>query len=72
MPPPDEPPAREESASVAAAPAEELDAGWDLGEEDPTASTEAPPDKPEVTTPSSTEMAGDGAVDGDGHDTGWD
>jgi hypothetical protein len=55
----------------ALAPSEELDTGWDLGDDDPTAG-EDPPAKPEITTPSSTEMAGDGAVDGDGHDTGWD
>jgi hypothetical protein len=51
-------------------PMDELDTGWDLGDEDPTA---APSDKPEgVSTPSSSEMAGDGAVEGDGIDTGWD
>jgi hypothetical protein len=50
---------------------EELDVGWDLGDEDPTAAAE-PADKPGVSTPSSTEMAGDGAVEGEGLDTGWD
>ena len=50
---------------------DEAEPGWDLGDEDPTAGGE-PADKPEVTTPSSTEMAGDGAVEGDGLDTGWD
>jgi len=51
---------------------DELDTGWDLGDEDPTAGSE-PTEKPEVTTtPSSSEMAGDGAVEGDGLDTGWD
>jgi hypothetical protein len=49
----------------------EHDAGWDLGDEDPTAASE-PAEKPEITTPSSSEMAGDGAVEGDGIDTGWD
>ncbi|HEX4421682.1 MAG TPA: DUF349 domain-containing protein [Kofleriaceae bacterium] len=52
-------------------PRDELDTGWDLGDEDPTAGGD-PPGKPEVTTPSSSEMAGDGAVEGDGIDTGWD
>ena len=52
-------------------PAEELEAGWDLGDEDPTAGSDKP-EAPEVTTPSSSEMAGDGAVEGDGLDTGWD
>jgi len=68
--PPPEPP---EAPAVPglADPADEADPGWDLGDEDPTASAEAP-DKPEVTTPSSSEMAGDGAVEGDGLDTGWD
>jgi hypothetical protein len=50
---------------------DEAEPGWDLGDDDPTAAAEAP-DKPEVSTPSSTEMAGDGAVEGDGLDTGWD
>ncbi len=61
----------ERSEPASAPPAEELETGWDLGDEDPTAGGE-PPDKPEVTTPSSSEMAGDGAVEGDGLDTGWD
>ncbi|HEX3757225.1 MAG TPA: hypothetical protein VHW23_00905, partial [Kofleriaceae bacterium] len=60
---------------VAVPPAEPLpddaEPGWDLGEDDPTAATE-PPAKPEVSTPSSAEMAGDGVVEGDGLDTGWD
>ena len=51
--------------------ADEPEPGWDLGDEDPTAGSE-PADKPVVTTPSSGEMAGDGAVEGDGIDTGWD
>jgi hypothetical protein len=58
-----------EQAEVSAAP-DEAEPGWDLGDEDPTASEK--PDKPEVTTPSASEMAGDGAVEGDGIDTGWD
>jgi hypothetical protein len=36
---------------------DEVDEGWDLGEEDPTAAA-----------PSTTEMAGDGSVEGDGLD----
>ena len=57
---------------------DESEAGWDLGDEDPTAGSEsagsesAGSEKPGVSTPSSTEMAGDGAVEGDGLDTGWD
>jgi hypothetical protein len=60
-----------------------VDAGWDLGEDDPTS---AEPDKLPAedprpahdadaapsTTPSSSEMAGDGATEGDGLDSGWD
>jgi len=54
-----------------APPPDELDPGWDLGDEDPTAGADKP-ETPQVTTPSSSEMAGDGAVEGDGIDTGWD
>src|SRR5262249_11111058 len=50
---------------------DDAESGWDLGDEDPTAAPE-PADKPGVSTPSSTEMAGDGAVEGEGLDTGWD
>ncbi len=59
------PPARAKPSTMAP-PAEELDGGWDLGDDDPTggkvegAATE--------TTPSSNEMAGDGSVEGDGLD----
>ena len=55
------PPARTKSASMAP-PVEELDGGWDLGDDDPTAGKVAD------ETPSSTEMAGDGSVEGDGLD----
>jgi len=51
-------------------PMDDLDTGWDLGDDDPTASS-----KPTETTntPSSSEMAGDGAPGGDGIDEpGWD
>jgi hypothetical protein len=54
------PPARTKTASMAPA-TEELDGGWDLGDDDPTGG------KVEET-PSSTEMAGDGSVEGDGLD----
>ncbi|MFN0247663.1 MAG: DUF349 domain-containing protein [Kofleriaceae bacterium] len=54
------PPVRTKTASMAP-PAEELDGGWDLGDDDPTGG------KVEET-PSSTEMAGDGSVEGDGLD----
>jgi len=51
-------------------PMDDLDTGWDLGDDDPTASSK----QPETTnTPSSSEMAGDGAPGGDGIDEpGWD
>jgi hypothetical protein len=55
-----------------APPVEELDTGWDLGDDDPTASAADKPAEPGLSTPSSSEMAGDGAVEGDGIDTGWD
>jgi len=56
-------PARAKTPSTAP-PMDEVDTGWDLGDDDPTA-------KPE--TPSSSEMAGDGATGGDGIDEpGWD
>ncbi|MBA3397387.1 MAG: DUF349 domain-containing protein, partial [Deltaproteobacteria bacterium] len=50
---------------TAAPPMDEVDGGWDLGDEDPTAGTDAPESQ---STPSSSEMAGDGAVEGDGLD----
>ncbi|HZJ66061.1 MAG TPA: hypothetical protein VFD36_21290, partial [Kofleriaceae bacterium] len=55
------------------APAEldDAESGWDLGDEDPTAGSDKP-EAPQVTSPSSSEMAGDGATEGDGIDTGWD
>jgi Domain of Unknown Function (DUF349) len=55
-PPPDEVVARAKSDSLAPK-LDEMDEGWDLGESDPTASA-----------PSSSEMAGDGSVEGDGLD----
>jgi hypothetical protein len=64
------PPGAREAASrvkpVTSAPQmEEIDTGWDLGEDDPTAG--AVEDAP--STPSSLEMAGDGTVEGDGLDS---
>ncbi len=52
-------PARAKPATVLP-PMDEVDAAWDLGDDDPTAGPEP--------VPSSTEMAGDGAVEGDGLD----
>ena len=40
---------------------DDLDSGWDMGDEDPTASKDD-------EVPSSGEMAGDGSVEGDGLD----
>jgi hypothetical protein len=47
-------------------PMDELDTGWDLGDEDPTA--DPPEAAADEAPPSSSEMAGDGAVEGDGLD----
>ena len=46
---------------------DDVDTGWDMGEDDPTSISDAPPSETE-STPSSTEMAGDGSVEGDGLD----
>ncbi|MDX2090422.1 MAG: DUF349 domain-containing protein [Kofleriaceae bacterium] len=54
------PPARAKSLSTAP-PMDDLDTGWDLGEDDPTAAKDD-------EVPSSGEMAGDGSVEGDGLD----
>ncbi len=54
------PPARAKPLSVAP-PVDAMDDGWDMGDDDPTASKEE-------AVPSSTEMAGDGSVEGDGLD----
>jgi len=54
------PPARTKALSTAP-PMDAVDDGWDMGADDPTAG------KVEET-PSSTEMAGDGSVEGDGLD----
>ncbi|CAN5701731.1 hypothetical protein BH11MYX2_BH11MYX2_06570 [soil metagenome] len=53
------PPVRAKTPSTA--PSDEVDGGWDLGEDDPTAGKVQ-------ETPSSAEMAGDGSVEGDGLD----
>jgi hypothetical protein len=61
--------ARTKSASMLP-PMDDLDESWDMPEDDPTAAA-----KPAETTntPSSSEMAGDGAPGGDGIDEpGWD
>ncbi|MEO8548721.1 MAG: hypothetical protein ABI678_02060, partial [Kofleriaceae bacterium] len=51
-------------------PMDDLDTAWDLGDDDPTAAKSEP--EPQQT-PSSSEMAGDGATGGDGIDEpGWD
>ena len=47
-------------------PMDELDGGWDMGDDDPTAGSTPEPET--QSTPSSTEMAGDGSVEGDGLD----
>lgn len=87
-------PAPPESAAQAAAeparakpvtnapPMEEIDDAWDLGDDDPTATTDAAQAsatadehmaRPEQDAPSSSEMAGDSATGGDGIDEpGWD
>ena len=49
-------------------PMDDVDTGWDMGDDDPTAGTAAEPEKETDSTPSSTEMAGDGSVEGDGLD----
>ena len=59
------PPPRRSKPTTTIPPMDELDTGWDLGDKDPTAgpaAAEAP------APPSSGEMAGDGAVEGDGLD----
>lgn len=62
--PVDEPPRRKSMTELP--PMDDLDSGWDLGDSDPTATTE-------TSTPSSSEMAGDSATGGDGIDEpGWD
>jgi hypothetical protein len=61
-----EPPRRKSLSTLP--PMDELDTGWDLGDDDPS-STKAEAPSP----PSSDEMASDGATGGDGIDEpGWD
>ncbi|MBP6839437.1 MAG: DUF349 domain-containing protein [Kofleriaceae bacterium] len=50
-------------------PMDELDTGWDAADDDGPALPRAPV---EDSPPSAGEMAGDGATEGDGIDTGWD
>lgn len=71
MPAATEPPMRARSLSTVPPP-EQLDAGWELGADDPTAAPEAEATPEGSSTPSSAEMAGDGATEGDGLDSGWD
>ena len=61
LPPP--PSARAMSTSTSP-PLDDVDGGWDLGDEDPTAGQAE-----ETSTPSSAEMAGDGAPGSDGLDS---
>lgn len=78
------PPVPERAKTPSSAPPmEELDSGWDLGDDDPTATSDAEQaaanadstmerPKPEAP-PSASEMAGDSATGGDGIDEpGWD
>ena len=79
-PVPAEAPPRARTPSTA--PLEEIDEGWDLGDDDPTAASDAAQaaaaadaemERPEPNIPSSSEMAGDGSTGGDGIDEpGWD
>lgn len=65
--PPLDPPPRRSKPTTTIPPMDELDTGWDLGDDDPTAGpAEAAADEP--APPSSGEMAGDGSVEGDGLD----
>jgi hypothetical protein len=75
------PPVRTKTPSNAP-PIEEIDEGWDLGDDDPTATSDAAQaaaaadnamERPAPDIPSSSEMAGDAATGGDGIDEpGWD
>ncbi len=49
-------------------PMDEIDTGWDMDDVDPTASPAGEAEKETDDAPSSTEMAGDGSVEGDGLD----
>jgi hypothetical protein len=72
IPPPAEPPGETTTQRTRrlseAPPMDELDTGWELGETDPTAE----PAEPDSGPPSASELAGDGATEGEGIDTGWD
>ena len=48
-------------------PMDDVDTGWDM-DEDPSGPPAAEPEKETDDAPSSTEMAGDGSVEGDGLD----
>ncbi len=74
-------PARAKS-TTSGPPMEEIDDAWDLGDDDPTATSDAAQaaaaadaemTRPEPDIPSASEMAGDSATGGDGIDEpGWD
>ncbi len=49
-------------------PMDDVDTGWDMDDEDPSGPAAAEPEKDTDDAPSSTEMAGDGSVEGDGLD----
>jgi hypothetical protein len=64
------PPPPRRARPTTAPPPDELDTGWDLGDEDPTAGPAEADAQAQASDapPSSGEMAGDGAVEGDGLD----
>ncbi|HEY5927835.1 MAG TPA: hypothetical protein VIV11_39385, partial [Kofleriaceae bacterium] len=74
-------PAARAKPTTSSPPIEEIDEGWDLGDDDPTATSDAAQaaaaadanmERPQ-DSPSSSEMAGDGGTGGDGIDEpGWD
>ena len=82
LPPPPVAEAPRARPSTSSPPIEEIDEGWDLGDDDPTATTDAAQAaasadnemaRPEPDIPSSSDMAGDGSTGGDGIDEpGWD
>lgn len=63
-PPPGAEAARARTTSTP--PMDDVDGGWDLGDDDPTAGQV---EETSTSTPSSLEMAGDGAAEGDGLDS---
>ena len=65
LPPPPGAEAAARARSTSTPPMDEVDGGWDLGDDDPTAGQV----EESTSTPSSLEMAGDGAAEGDGLDS---